>query len=415
MTARAADPVSAGAERAEQLAGVGTWTLDLKTGGLTINATGISMLGRPDTADLPDLADFLAAVHPQDRGYVKSHTDRLVQFGEEYSIEHRALLPGGVVRYFRAVATAVRDETGRVVQLLGITLDVTAARLASQEAERARDRSQAVLSSLSEGYLLTADGLIVEVNEALCRLTGYAEHELVGTGLPYLFWPTDEVPTLLALRGLLISAGGGRAQVRLARKDRSRLDVAMTMTGLTTGDGKLWVMVLRDITHQLEHQRQLERRSATDELTGLANSRAFRDGLRAAVAATYDGSLLTLALIDVDHFKSVNDRFGHAVGDNVLVAVANRLRTATDGAGTLARVGGEEFALLLPGFDETQGHLLMTNVLAALRSTPVPDAGIVTASAGVAQLMPDMDDDGLYRLADTRLYDAKARGRDQVR
>ena len=382
---------------------------------LTTNAAARNMLGWPAEGDLPVLADFLAATHPQDREYLTSHTDRLVRFGEEYSIEHRMLLSDGGLRHVRAVASAVRDESGRVVQLHGISMDVTAPRIAAQQAERARDRSRAVLGSLGEGYLLVSDDLIVEVNDALCQLTGYAEHELVGTGFPYPFLAPEDIPALLVLRECVQSVGAGRAQVRIAHKNGTRLHVAATVTSLTTSDGKLRVAVLRDITQQLEHQRQLEVRGATDSLTGLANSRAFRDELFNAVAATHDGSELTLALIDIDQFKAVNDHFGHAAGDEVLVAVADRLRTATAGIGTLARIGGDEFALLLPSCNSSAGQRLLTEVLVALRSTPIPGVGTVTASAGVAQLLPQMNDDGLYRLADTRLYDAKARGRDQVR
>lgn len=99
---------------------------------------------------------------------------------------------------------------------------------------------------------------------------------------------------------------------------------------------------------------------------------------------------LSLALIDVDHFMSVNDRFGHPVGDQVLITVVERLVSATSGAGTLARVGGEEFALLMPGLTAEQGHRVVERALVELASAPIARVGTVTDSAGVAQLLEDM-------------------------
>ena len=106
---------------------------------------------------------------------------------------------------------------------------------------------------------------------------------------------------------------------------------------------------------------------------------------------------------------------GHAVGDEVLHAVVARLSESTSGVGQLARVGGEEVALLMPGTDGAAARSALTAALTALRAAPVAGAGIVTASTGVAQLEAGMTDDALYRRADARLYEAKARGRDQVR
>jgi diguanylate cyclase (GGDEF)-like protein len=125
---------------------------------------------------------------------------------------------------------------------------------------------------------------------------------------------------------------------------------------------------------------------------------------------------LSLALIDVDHFKRINDEHGHAVGDEVLVAFVQRVVGASAGTGTVARVGGEEFALLMPGLQLADARVAMERALAAVRDVPLPTVGRVTASAGVAELRADAvtSDDQLYRLADRRLYEAKARGRDQV-
>ncbi len=398
-------------QRAEELAGVGTWSIDLLTGGLTTNRAARRMLGWAGP-DRPTLRDFLLRVHPGDRELVRTHTDALLRDGREYDVQHRVVLEDGRVAHMRAVATADVDEDGQVVAVHGITLDVTAMHLAARAAEAERDRSRSVLAALHEGYFVSAGGVIVEVNDALCRMTGYRADELVGAGTPYPFWPSEDVQALVELRRQLTETGGGQAQAQAQCKDGSRLRVALTAAGLATphGEGPLWFVLVRDVTAEHEQAELLRTRAETDPLTGLPNSRTFRDALRVASATRP----VSLALIDVDHFKGINDRYGHAVGDEVLVAVVDRLRTATSTSGTLARVGGEEFALLMPGLDEQAARTVLERALAALRCAPVAEVGTVTASAGVAALQDGMDTDVLYRLADRRLYAAKDEGRDRV-
>ncbi len=399
--------------QAEALAGLGTWSLDLTSGQLTGNATVRTLLDWPADRPEPSLADYFEAVHPDDRAELQQHWRRLRRDGQEYDLEHRLLLPDGTVKYMRAVACAGRDAQGRVDVLHGITQDVTARRSAELATERQRDRSRAVLSSLAEGYLQMQGGVVVEVNEALCLMTGFTEAALLDTRTPFPFWPREDDPGLAALRARLSTGRTGSSRLEVNRADGTRLPVAVTATRLDDDD-QVWVVVVRDITEEREHERRLEARAASDPLTGVLNSRAFREELAAACSEPQDAPV-SLALLDIDHFKAINDEHGHAVGDQVLIAVVERLRLASAAAGSLARVGGEEFALLMRHTDRAAGLQVVQDALDALRSTPLPHAGTVTASAGVAQLLPGMDDDTLYRLADRRLYEAKARGRDQVR
>ncbi len=404
------------AARAEELAGVGTWRLDLTSGSLTTNAAARSMLGWSPDGDLPTTRDFLRAVHPVDRPQVDACAARLIQDGEEYLIEHRVLLPGGRTLHVRASACAERDDRGRVRVLHGITMDVTDLRQSLDDTRRERDRSKAVLDNLTEGYLLSADGMILEVNDAMCTLTGFDREQLVGAGPNYPFWVPGRVDEMLALRQSLREQGGGHGEFELARQDGVRVTVAYTATGLPSASRTpLWIALLRDVTEERERSRGLERRAASDPLTGVLNSRAFRDALRSAVRLASDDRPLSLALLDLDHFKRINDVHGHAVGDEVLVAAVESLAGATAGLGTFARVGGEELALLMPDTDVVTGRRVIEAAFEALRGTDLPTVGRITASAGVAQLEGDMTDDAFYRLADGLLYEAKDLGRDQVR
>lgn len=156
-----------------------------------------------------------------------------------------------------------------------------------------------------------------------------------------------------------------------------------------------------------------------DPLTGLANRRAFEEALRREVArARRGGAPLAVAALDVDHFKRVNDAHGHPAGDAVLAAVAARAAAALRAGDLLARVGGEEFAALLPGAGLPAAAEVAERIRAALAGAPVEAAGQalrVTVSLGCAALAPeDADEAALLARADARLYDAKRSGRDRV-
>ena len=155
-----------------------------------------------------------------------------------------------------------------------------------------------------------------------------------------------------------------------------------------------------------------------DPLTGAWNRRYLDVQLHAELsAARRRGLELSMLALDLDHFKQVNDQHGHAVGDQALRAVSEALISACGEAATVARVGGEEFAVLLPGHDLAQATELAERIRAAVAAVQIPterEAAQVTVSLGVASLAPEMSAQGLYTLADARLYQAKAEGRDRV-
>jgi two-component system chemotaxis response regulator CheY len=168
----------------------------------------------------------------------------------------------------------------------------------------------------------------------------------------------------------------------------------------------------------VEANQRLAAQALTDELTGLANRRHGAHELERAVSlATRHGHLLALARVDVDHFKQINDTYGHQAGDRVLAEVARRLAGAVRGGDELARWGGDEFVAILPDTDREGGLRAAERLRAAVAATPVPVDGVevdVTISVGWAHWAGDTPDDLLAR-ADRALYQAKDVGRDTVR
>ena len=193
---------------------------------------------------------------------------------------------------------------------------------------------------------------------------------------------------------------------RLAGGDRIRLG-AFVATYVAAGD------------EAGRHLEDLARLARTDALTRLPNRRALEEELSRAVArAMRAGTALSALALDVDRFKRVNDEHGHAAGDAVLAAVAARAAAALRAGDLIARVGGEEFAVLLPGADLGRAREAAERIREAIAAEPIAAGKVslpVTASIGCASLAPgESDGRGLLGRADARLYEAKQAGRNRV-
>ena len=159
---------------------------------------------------------------------------------------------------------------------------------------------------------------------------------------------------------------------------------------------------------------KLARQASTDPLTGLANHRTFHERLRVEIQRAHRHRRpLSLAVIDVDNFKHVNDVAGHEEGDRILADVARQLGSIARTEDVLARIGGDEFAILLPETDRMQAYAALERARRLIASTPF-SVGCMTISAGLCDLEAAPDADAMFRLADGALYWSKAHGRDVV-
>ncbi|RYH11067.1 MAG: GGDEF domain-containing protein [Alphaproteobacteria bacterium] len=186
-----------------------------------------------------------------------------------------------------------------------------------------------------------------------------------------------------------------------------------------------YLVVVRDTTERREAAEGLRRALCQDHLTGALNRRRFFElGAEACAAARRKGQPLSVVMVDADRFKAINDCFGHAAGDIVLCALTGALRAGTrEYVDHVARLGGEEFAVLMPDLDTAAAMAVAERLRTAIAGLSVPVRGLgkvpteisFTASFGVAELGPNvLDLDGLLRAADEALYAAKAAGRDRV-
>jgi diguanylate cyclase (GGDEF)-like protein len=162
-------------------------------------------------------------------------------------------------------------------------------------------------------------------------------------------------------------------------------------------------------------EEELREMSVTDVLTGAFNRRYFQERFSAELArVNRHGGALSLIMLDIDHFKRVNDEYGHAVGDTVLKAICQRITTRLRRSDVFCRLGGEEFMVLCPGSTAFAARELAIQLWNVLRSQPVDGVGLVTASFGVASWREGESADALLLRADSGVYAAKQAGRDRV-
>ena len=286
---------------------------------------------------------------------------------------------------------------------------------------RGEARFQALVHNSSDLITLIDDDLAITYQTpSVTRILGYAEDQLLGTQLADLVHPDDRLTYLAARAEAIADDGtGATSQLRLRHRDGSYRHVENIHTNLLGDpDVRAVVVTTRDVTAQKQLQAQLQHNAFHDALTGLANRALFADRLQHALARTDRlATPVAVLFVDLDDFKAVNDGAGHSAGDELLVAVAERLRRVLRPSDTIARLGGDEFAVLIEdGADPARTAATADRLLAAL-SEPFPGEGAdeqvrITASVGIATGAAGQHDAAeLLRHADVAMYAAKDAGK----
>ncbi|MGY3494295.1 sensor domain-containing diguanylate cyclase [Bradyrhizobium sp. USDA 4502] len=325
-----------------------------------------------------------------------------------------------------------------IVSLLVLALLAAAVVIAAATGWRSANR-QRTLSDEIRNFKLIAerstdmvirfafDGRILYVSPSCIKITGWSADQLLGTD-PMKGINSEDMPHCLKRIDALRSGEVEETKIvhRQRRKDGSEIWVESCLAVTRApANGKIdgAVAIVRDVTEHKDLQRELSVRANSDGLTGLANRRYFDEYLADEWAkAAIDGRPLSLLLLDVDHFKCFNDRYGHQAGDECLKEVGRLLRAASRRPGDLAaRYGGEEFALLLPDTDAGSCERIGERLRTSLERLHIRHEGnhphkIATVSVGATSIVPSAEEsrDSLVEAADKALYQAKGSGRNRI-
>jgi len=261
---------------------------------------------------------------------------------------------------------------------------------------------------------------IIYVNPAFERITGYPASAVIGRNGRFLLGDALDQPALQHIRQALRARRSGQAVVQCFRQDGSpfwnQLSVAPVPDGDSDGGISHYVSIFDDVSERVSREDQLAHLATHDTLTGLANRTLLADRLAQAVTrSARDGNITAVLLIDLDRFKQINDRLGHALGDRLLKDVAKRLEESVREGDTVARLGGDEFVLVLTELSRHEDATMLARKLLAVLTQPFGIDGrelFVTPSIGLS-FYPQDGGDGvsLLRLADLAMYQVKASGR----
>jgi diguanylate cyclase (GGDEF)-like protein/PAS domain S-box-containing protein len=409
--------------------GTGVWDRNVETGEIHYSTAWKAMLGYAPHELSSRIEDAYARLHPDDvddvkaamRAHFESRTDG-------YEVEHRIRCKDGTYRWIRSRGKVItRDGNGRALRMVGTTTDITALR---ELAARLRDTA-ALVTDLTD----QVPGLVFQLQQTADgrRFFSYASagvadiYELTPEQLArhadtveMRIHPADLVAYRQSLQASSVHLTPWRLEYRVLLPGQGlRWREGDARPQRTADGGTVWHGFITDATDRKHIEAELHRMATTDHLTQLSNRHAFMRQSEAAlrgVRAT--GRAAAVLMLDLDHFKALNDRWGHPLGDRALRHFARLLLAETGPDCIVGRVGGEEFAIVLPGSDPDTALAFARRVQQRALQTQLThedEPVVLTVSIGIDAMRES--DFGAYQSlsrADKALYLAKERGRNRI-
>ncbi|MGD8429367.1 MAG: EAL domain-containing protein [Ectothiorhodospiraceae bacterium] len=376
-----------------------------------VNLTAARMLGLPRPAlTASRLYRFVAE---EDKEAFLAHQRALMERGE-HSCEVRLVGETGAGFRARLDCVAEQDGSGSVVGFRTAITDVTAQR----ECELRWQVADAVLEAASEGIVvLDSGGCITRINRAFAEITGHRREDISGQPFTSVLAGDEDAGYLDAAWREIQHGRRWTGELGCRRADGETFPARLSLSPVANARGRLAHVagLLEDVTAAKQSEEEMRLRAYYDGITGLPNRTLLGDRLAEAVKEAHrHGTLLGLLFLDLDRFKQANDELGHAAGDSLLRAVADRLTACVREHDTVARVGGDEFAVLLPDVQKAQSIATVAGKINEALSTELHVEGVdalIGASIGIAVYPSDTRDlETLRRYADLAMYRAKTAG-----
>ena len=391
------------------------WQYDLDR--REMESTAIEVDGRDDLNLRVDL-DTDHQIHPDDLELVLTRLKTYLS-GQApmFLSEHRIQDGHGDWQWMRARGRAVaRNDDGRITRIAGTARNVTG----SREQERERRIAAEVMHDMAEGVVVVDDQFhFVTVNPAFTRMSGYESSDVVGLDSGLLNSEQHDAAFYEQSRAAISEQGHWTGEMWQKRKDGHEFLCSVQAHAIVepVTQRRMYVLVASDITDRRRIEQELRYLANYDTLTNLPNRTLLSERLsRAIVRARRQGTGVALLFLDLDRFKDVNDSLGHATGDRILRMAAQRLQQAAGASHTVARIGGDEFTVLLEDLAEGgEAERCAQRIIEAFDEPLLLDDRqeiVVTPSIGIslypehAQVPTD-----LLKNADTAMYQAKSAGR----
>jgi diguanylate cyclase (GGDEF)-like protein len=404
---------------AQQVGRLGSWERNLVTSEATWSDEFYRLMDMVPGARTPSFADFLNRVHPADREDVDSGITRTREQGVPYVADFRILLQDGSQRWLHCRAQCTLMVDGRPVVVSGTAQEITERKDAEAELRETLSLLSATLDATADGILVVdAEGKITSFNHKFVEIWRLPDDILASRNdddaLAFVLGQvTDPEGFLGKVRELYAQPEADSQDVIEFRDGRTceRYSTPQRVGGVAVG--RVWSF--RDVTERKRLEGELAHQAFHDPLTNLANQALFRDRVdHALVRAGRKGDRLAVLFLDLDDFKTVNDSLGHTAGDQLLIAVSDRIRDCLRVTDTAARLGGDEFAVLVEDAGDEAEVVAVAERLITAMQVPFEPGGremFVSASIGIAFDRSGATSDHLLRNADLAMYTAKRQGK----
>ena len=394
---------------AQRIFHLGSWEWDLRTNRILCSEEMFRIAGLSPQEGEITLDTFKSFLHPDEMEKVIQGIQQNTGYST-VNIEHLMIRPNGETRNVHSRIRAYRDEFGKPLRLLGSVQDITE----RKQAEAQIHLQAAALESALNGIMITdIEGGVLWANPSFLRMTGYSIEGFNARSMSLFDYGSKDPNVALKIKESIQSNKSWAGEIVNIRNDGTEYVVDMTITPVTGQNGEIthYVLISQDISEKIEAKKQLEYLATHDSLTNLPNRLLFKDRLNHALTIAkrtgYQGAIF---FIDLDDFKSVNDVFSHIVGDELLVLLAKRIQSCLRESDTVARIGGDEFAILIEGINQFNVDIVARKVLESI-SEPAKIKGdtiIITASIGISFFPQEGDTiPVLMKNADLAMYQAK--------
>jgi diguanylate cyclase (GGDEF)-like protein/PAS domain S-box-containing protein len=357
---------------------------------------------------------------PEQRPQVREVFGKLVAGHVVARYENYWVRKDGSKRLFDWSNSLLFDESGKMEYLVTVGLDITERKAIEEQLQKTMRYNRSLIEASPDPLAtISQEGRFMDMNQATCEITGIAREQLVGRDFADFFTDPENAREVYRQAFERGSVSDYPLSIRSAGKRITEVLLSANVLRDENGAVSGVFVAARDITKLRQTAAHLEHLAHFDTLTGLPNRVLFGDRLHQALSrAKRERSRLALMYLDLDRFKPVNDNYGHHIGDLLLAEAAKRMQDCMRESDTVARMGGDEFVILLPGIASVDDAILVADkVQEALRQPFIIEnlSLEISSSVGIA-IYPEHggDEATLSQHADTAMYSAKAGGRDNA-